>query len=115
MRSQMAEAFYNTLTNSNNAMSAGATAETKNHISQRAIHAMNSIGYDVTGLRPKQLSEQMVKDADTVIYFPSDYMPDYVKQSSKSELWDVVDPHYHKEQGMALVYKVRDDINQRIK
>lgn len=114
MCSQMAEAFYNSLTHSNNATSAGATAETKNHISKRAIEAMNDLGYDVSNLKPKQLGEQMVIEADKVVYFPSDYMPDYVKQSEKSELWSVIDPHYHKEQGMELVRQVRDDIRKRI-
>lgn len=114
MRSQMAEVFYNSLTKSNDATSAGATAETKDHISKRAIEAMNDIGIDASNLKPKQLTEQMVNDADRVIYFPSDYMPDYVKESTKSELWDVIDPHYHKEEGMPLVHRIRDDIKQRV-
>ncbi len=114
MRSQMAEAFYNLMTKSNDATSAGATAETKDHISKRAIEIMNDIEYDVTNLKPKQLNEQMTKAADKIVYFPSDYMPDYVKQSPKSELWNVIDPHYHKEQGMDLVRRVRDDIRQRV-
>ena len=114
MRSQMAEAFYNSLTDSNNATSAGAAAETKDRISPRAIEVMNDIGYDVTNLRPKQLTEKMVDEAVRVIYFPSEYMPEYVKQSEKSELWDVIDPHYYKEQGMELVRRVRDEIYRRV-
>lgn len=114
MRSQMAEAFYNALTKSNDATSAGATAETKDHISKRAIEAMNDIGYDVTNLKPKQLTERMAEGADKVVYFPSDYMPGYVKNSDKSELWDVIDPHYHHEQGMVLVRQVRDDIKKQV-
>lgn len=111
----MAEAFYNSLTSSNDATSAGATAEAKDHISKRAIEAMGDIGIDATNLKPKQLTEQMVERADRVVYFPSEYMPEYVKQSPKSQLWDVADPHYHKEQGMAFVYEVRDNIMQRVK
>jgi len=114
MRSQMAEAFYNALTDSNDASSAGVTAETKDQISSRAIEAMRDIGYDVTHLKPKQLTEEMADTSDKVIYFPSDYMPDYVRQNSKSELWNVIDPHYHKEQGMELVRRVRDDIRVRV-
>lgn len=110
----MAEAFYNGLTKSHDASSAGATAETKDHISRRAIEAMNDIGYDATHLKPKQLTEEMVTVADKVIYFPSDYMPDFVKQSPKSELWEVIDPHYHHDQGMDLVRKVRDDIKKKV-
>ncbi|AHB42259.1 Protein-tyrosine-phosphatase [Candidatus Saccharibacteria bacterium RAAC3_TM7_1] len=114
MRSQMAEAFYNELTKSSDAVSAGATAETKEHISKRAIEAMNEIDYDVTHLKPKQLTEKLVDDADTVIYFPSDYMPEYVTKSPKATHWDVIDPHYHHEEGMELVRRVRDDIQKRV-
>lgn len=110
----MAEVFYNSLTNSDDASSAGAIAETKDHISKRAIEVMDEIGLDVRRLRPKQLTKEMVEAADRIIYFPSEYMPDYVKQSSKAELWDVIDPHYHHEQGMDLVRKVRDDIKKKV-
>ena len=114
MRSQMAEMFYNELTKSNDAFSAGATAETKDHISKRAIEAMSDIGYDVSHLKPVQLAEQMVDEADKIIYFPSDYMPEYVVKSPKATLWDVVDPHYHQEEGMELVRQVRDDIRKHV-
>ncbi len=114
MRSQMAEVFYNEFTGTSDAVSAGATAETKDHISKRAIAAMDAVGYDVTNLKPKQLTEQMIDKAGRVVYFPSDYMPEYVKQSSKSELWQVIDPHYHKEEGMPLVYEVRDEIRKKV-
>lgn len=114
MRSQMAEAFYNDLSDSHDAVSAGAVAEIKDHVSKRAINAMGQIGFDITNLRPKQLTQELVDTADRVIYFPSEYMPDYVKQNLKAELWDVIDPHYHHEQGMDLVHKVRDDIKNRV-
>jgi len=114
MRSQMAEAFYNSLTNSSTATSAGATAETKDHISPRAIEVLDEVGIDGRNLRPKQVTPEMVKWADRVVYFPSDFMPDYVKDDPKSEHWDVVDPHYHREQGMSLVQNVRDDIQRRV-
>lgn len=115
MRSQMAEAFYTSQTGTQGASSAGAVAETKEHISPRAIDALDEVGLDGRELSPLQLTEEMVEQADRVIYFPSDFMPDYVRQSPKSELWDVVDPHYHKDEGMELVRQVRDDIRQRVK
>lgn len=111
----MAEVFYNSLTETHDARSAGATAETKDHISPRAIEVLGELGIDGTGLRPKQLMPDDVEQVDTIIYFPSDYMPDYVKNSQKSQLWDVVDPHYHKEQGMPLVRQVRDEIQEKVK
>jgi arsenate reductase len=114
MRSQMAEAFYNRVTNTQDAVSAGATAETKDHISPRTIEVMNEVGIDMSHARPNQVDQKMVDEAERVIYFPSDYMPDYVKDNKKAELWDVVDPHYHKEKGMQLVREVRDDIRERV-
>ncbi|KKW02192.1 MAG: hypothetical protein UY35_C0018G0002 [Candidatus Saccharibacteria bacterium GW2011_GWC2_48_9] len=110
----MAEVFYNSLTNSSAATSAGATAETKDHISPRAIEVLDEVGIDGRNLRPKQATPAMVEQADRVVYFPSDFMPDYVKDSPKAELWDVVDPHYHREQGMDLVRTVRDDIRHKV-
>lgn len=114
MRSQMAELFYNSLTESNDATSAGATAETKDHISPRAIEAMAAVGLDASGLRPKQVTRQMVESAQRIVYFPSDYMPDYVTGAENAELWDVADPHYFKDKGMPFVYEVRDDIKASV-
>ena len=114
MRSQMAGAFYNSLTNSSTATSAGATAETKDHISPRAIEVLDEVDIDARNLRPKQVTREMVEQADRVVYFPSDFMPDYVKDNPKAELWDIVDPYYHREQGMDLVRTVRDDIQRRV-
>lgn len=114
MRSQMAETIYNVATKSHDAISAGATAETKDHISKRAIEAMSDAGYDVANSKPKQLTKAMVEQVDKVVYFPSEYMPEYVKASEKAEFWDVIDPHYHQDQGMELVRQVRDEIKQRV-
>lgn len=111
----MAEVFYNSLTDTHDAISAGAIAETKDHISPRAIEVLGEIGIDGAGLRPKQLLPEDTERVDKIVYFPSDYMPDYVKDNQKSELWDVIDPHYHKEQGMPLVRQVRDDIQEKVK
>lgn len=113
MRSQMAEAFFNELTQSHDAMSAGALAATKDHISPRATEVMKELGYETGHLKPLQLVPEMVDEADRVIYFPSEYMPDYVKNSPKSELWEVADPHYNKEKGMPFVRAVRDEIKKR--
>ena len=114
MRSQMAEVFYNHATDSNDAMSAGAIAETKDHISKRATQAMDEVCLETRHLSPLQVTSDMVDLVDKVIYFPSEYMPDYVKNSQKSEFWDVADPHYNQEKGMEFVREVRDDIKRRV-
>lgn len=115
MRSPIAEKFYNLATDTHDATSAGAVATGADHIAPRMKEVMDEIDINTDELYSKQLTPEMVAGADKVVYFPSEYMPDYVKESPKSELWDVIDPHYHHEGGMELVRQVRDDIQQRVK
>jgi protein-tyrosine-phosphatase len=75
---------------------------------------MNEVGIDISQSRSSKLTERMVEAADKIILFPTDYMPDYAKDSPKAELWDVADPHYNKDKGMAFVREVRDDIKRRV-
>lgn len=114
MRSQMAEVFYNQSTGTRDAASAGAIAEKRDAISPRAIEVLGEIGVEARHLKPSQLTKELFDKADRIIYFPSAFMPDYVKQSGKSALWDVADPHYNKDKGMDFVRMVRDDIKQRV-
>lgn len=116
MRSQLAEAFYNQLTHSHDAISAGAIggSEPGDNISPRAVEALREKGISADGLFRKQLIPEMIENADKVVLFPTDFMPEYALNSEKTELWDVIDPHYHHDQGMELVRKVRDDIRERV-
>lgn len=114
MRSQIAEAFYNRLTNSADAFSAGAIATEKDHISIRGAEAMKETGVSTDGQFSKQLTPEMINEADIVVLFPTDYMPDYAKNSPKVRLWNVIDPHYHQEEGMPLVRQVRDEIKAKV-
>jgi len=110
----MAEAFYNTLTGTNDALSAGARAKGVDRISERAIEVMHEIGIDVEHLKSDQLTDEMVEAADRVIYFPTPFMPETVTKNQKAELWDVADPFYNKDKGMEFVRMVRDDIRARV-
>lgn len=114
MRSQMAEAFYNHQTVTNDAFGAGAIGDEGSEISKRCIEVMNEVGIDMSEQRSSALTEPMIKQADKVILFPTDFMPDYATNSPKSELWDVADPHYNNDKGMDFVRRVRDDIRERV-
>lgn len=95
MRSQMAEAFYNNLTHSHDALSASAYPELKGEVSKRAIEVMGEVGISMEGHYGKPLTPDMIRTAEKVILFPTDFMPEYALHSSKAELRDVIDPHYH--------------------
>lgn len=114
MRSQMAEAFYNTLSGTRDAFSSGAAAALKDRISERAKIVMDEVAISTDGMRSDQLTEEMVEQADLIVYFPTPTMPSYVTESPKAILWDVIDPHYHQEEGIELVRRVRDDIKDRV-
>ena len=114
IRSQMAEAFYNVLSGTNSAISAGAAAALKDYIAEPAKLVMDEISISTDGMRSDQLTEEMVKQADLVVYFPTPTMPNYVLESPKAILWDVIDPHYHQEEGIELVRSVRDEIKERV-
>ncbi len=116
MRSPTAEAYYNLLTNTHDATSAGAAVGKPNSgVAPRMKMVLDEDAVDTTELHSKQLTREMFEAADRVVYFPTDFMPDYVKESPKAEFWDVIDPHYHHEGGIDLVRQVRDDIKQRVK
>ena len=110
----MAEAIYKKLTSLSDVESAGAVATGEDHISSRALVALHEIGIEAKGQYSKQLTPEMVQAADKVVLFPTDFMPEYAKQSPKAELWDIIDPHYHQEQGMKLVETVRDKIYEKV-
>lgn len=114
MRSQMAEAFYNHATSTRDAVSAGAIGEEGTEVSQRCIQVMHEVGIDISHLRSSELTKHMVEQADKVILFPTEFMPDYARDSPKAERWDVADPHYNKDKGMDFVRRVRDDIRARV-
>ncbi len=115
MRSQLAERLYNHLSDSNDATSAGALATGLNRVSKNGAVVMKEIGLSLDGQTSKQLTEAMIRDADKVILFPTDYMPDYALSSSKAEFWDVADPHYAENRTLDTDRAVRDEIAQRVK
>lgn len=114
IRSQMAETFYNVLTDTKDAISAGAMATLSDTASKRGEAVMNEIGFSMKGQRSDQLTPDMIEQADRVILFPTPYMPDYAHDNPKSEVWDVADPYYSANRTVDLDRAVRDEIKQRV-
>ncbi len=114
IRSQMAETFYNTMTSTQDAISAGAMATLSPHASTRGEVVMNEIGLTMEGQKSDQLTPEMIDRVDKVILFPTPYMPDYATQSPKAEIWDVFDPHYHPDRTVVTDRFVRDEIKRRV-
>lgn len=101
-RSQMAKAFYNTLTNTNDADSAGTEVEIPgetlgNRQKRRGgtfvIEAMAKEGVDITQYPMTQLTREMLNNYDKVISMADlEYTPDWLKSSPNYISWTVKDP-----------------------
>ena len=110
-RSQMAEAFFNSLSKKAKAISAGTDPDEKIH--PWTIEAMKEIGIDVSQQKPKLLSNGLLKKADKIIVMESGLLKDMSpKYSPKLREWKI-----EKLLGklMGQIRKIRDQIKKRVK
>ena len=95
-RSQMAEAYYNSFTNSNNGSSAGVLDFTPlkySHPAEEVIQAMKEDGIDVSQNKVKYITEEMARQSDKIIIMcHKEQCPDFLLKSSKVIFWPVDDP-----------------------
>ena len=81
---------------------------------QEVLDVMQEEGVDVSGYARKQLTEEMVHEADKVIVIMEDAapLPEYLKESSKVVCWSVPDP---KGKDLEFTRGVKDQIKGLIK
>ncbi len=98
-RSQIAEAIYNHLTGSNDASSAGVKAERlqgisfKHYGNHNLIKCLDEIGIDVREKFPKQLTPEMLKQADKIISMTNIHnWPNYLLDDKRVQSWDIKCP-----------------------
>ena len=105
-RSQMAQALYEQL--GGEARSAGSRPETEVH--QAVVEALEELGIDISGRKPKPIADEDVAWADVVVTMGcGDACP--VFPGKQYIDWNLVDPA-----GLSLdeVRKLRDDIAGRV-
>lgn len=109
-RSQMAAAFFNHLaTGKATAISAGTRpARTVN---PTVVQAMREVGIDISGNRPKMLTQEMVRQADQVITMGCGTDPECPVTFVPAEDWGLEDP---KGQPIEKVREIRDEIRRRV-
>lgn len=117
-RSQMAEAFYNEQTGTEDAFSAGVDLQNSVKgddptVPDDVIEVMQEVGIEVAHKRRDTLTPHMIDTADKVIVI-SDYpMPEYVEQSQKVEKWlDIPDP---VRQPIEMYRVARDAVRDRVR
>lgn len=117
-RSQEAEAFYNSFTNTNDASSAGidllhSVKGADPTIPEIVIQIMKEAGLDISQKRRENLTEQMVAEADVVISILDDYpLPEYLASSPKLIQWTgIPDP---VRQPIEIHRAVRNMVKERV-
>jgi len=109
-RSQMAEAFFNSLSKEGKAISAGTLPDKEIH--PWTIQLMKEVGIDVTQQKPKLLTEELIRKADKIIIMDSDSLKDISSENlSKLENWQI-----EKLLGKPIerVREIRDEIKKKI-
>lgn len=95
-RSQIAEKFYNTMTGTNDARSAGVNAALLPRASRRGEAVMQEIGMTLEGQYSKQLAPEMVEWADRIFLFSVEHVP-LLLDNDTVENWNIEDLGFGKE------------------
>lgn len=95
-RSQMAEAYYNHLSHSERASSAGILDYTPAKYGTPVKHAVDVMleqGIDISRQRVKTVTVEMVERADEIyLLCPEEEVPGYVTAGGSYHVWAVPDP-----------------------
>jgi arsenate reductase (thioredoxin) len=111
-RSQMAEGFFRKYAPEGyDPLSAGTKPISQ--VNPLAIQVMNEIGIDISTQKPKDLSEDMMRNSDKIInmgcmdekFCPTFFIPNVID-------WGIEDP---KNKPIERVREIRDEIERRIK
>lgn len=111
-RSQMAEALLNRMAEGRAAAESAGT-EPGEAVNPNAVKAMSELGIDISGARPKVITQEMVDRADRVITMgcsveescPALFLPNV-------EDWGLEDP---AGKPLEKVREIRDEISRRVR
>ena len=108
----MAEAFFNGLSRTSRAESAGTRASEGEPLHENVIRCMREAGYDVSGKRRRQLTAKMVAAADRIIVLcERSETPQGIAADSRTEFWDVPDA---KDRSYEEHAAIRDRIRAKV-
>lgn len=110
-RSQMAEAFLNSLANGR-ARVASAGTDPAGQLNPTVVQAMAELGLNLSGHAPKLITQEMVAQSDLVITMGCSIEEACPATLAPTEDWSLEDP-----QGKPLeeVRAIRDEIRERVR
>jgi arsenate reductase len=109
-RSQMAAAFFNQLADRQRAVAISAGTEPGQQVHPEVLAAMQEVGIDLSNAKPRQLSEELAKNAQLLITMGCGDNCPFVPGLHRDD-WPLRDP---KGQPMDSVRAIRDEIKRRI-
>ena len=115
-RSQMAEAFYNHLTKSKDAFSAGTDPKTPKKypkIPEEIYKIMLEEGIDISSQKVKLINKKFINEARKIfIMCKKELCPNYLINSNKTTYWKITDPY---KMNLYDRTKIRDEIKAKVK
>jgi len=123
-RSQIARAFYNYFTDTEDAMSAGAEAEmypakTLGEIARetgretRTMKLMREVGLDLTNAPRQMLTQKLARDCPRIVSFLSrEDLPLWLQNDKRLEIWTV---RNYPARSLAAARRQRDEIAEMVR
>jgi arsenate reductase len=110
-RSQMAAAWFNELADPKKARAVSAGTEPGVRVHPEVERAMGEVGMDLSGARPKLLTESMIAEAGHLITMGCGEACPVAPPSVQRDDWPLEDP---KGKPVERVREIRDEIRRRV-
>jgi arsenate reductase len=110
-RSQMAAAWFDAFADAAKAIAVSAGTEPGERVHPEVLAAMNEVGIDLSGARPKLLTAEMVAKASHLITMGCGDACPVAPPSVVRDDWPLEDP---KGKSIERVREIRDDIRARV-
>lgn len=110
-RSQMAAAFFTRLADPAKARAISAGTEPGERVHPVVVAALREVGLDLTGARPRKLTDELAIGADLLITMGCGEACPHVPNLRRDD-WPLADP---KDQPIARVRQIRDEVEARVR
>ncbi|MES1173399.1 MAG: arsenate reductase ArsC [Myxococcales bacterium] len=109
-RSQMAAAWFNALADATKARALSAGTEPGTRVHPEVLEAMREVGIDLSAQKPRQLSDELARDAQLLITMGcGEQCP--ASPGLKRDDWPLEDP---KGKPVERVREIRDEVRARV-
>jgi arsenate reductase len=109
-RSQMAAAWFNALADTTKARALAAGTSPGERVHPEVVDAMREVGIDLTGERPRKLTEALASAASMLVTMGCGEQCPVVPGVARDD-WPLEDP---KGKPVAVVRTIRDDVRARV-